>query len=132
MHERSTALPPLMPPPPDGISLGQVGVGYAFSVKTHDPMGSEISCRFDWGDGQQSDWTPPKPNGEPHTLDHCWEKPGRYGVCARARNARGAMTDWGPAVRVTIEELGAKAVHKESQPASAGRTLGRQGVGLCG
>ena len=106
MSEQSISLPPLMPPPPDGISLGRVGIDYAFSVQTHDPMGGDISCRFDWGDGQQSDWTPPKPNGELHTQVHRWTKPGKYDVCAQARNASGGMTLWGPAMRVTVVEEG--------------------------
>jgi hypothetical protein len=99
----SDSLPPLMPPPPDGISVGQTETNYPFTVSTRDPMGNAVSCRFDWGDGQKSDWTDPAPGGAPHTLTHCWDKPGKYDVCAQARNTRGAVTSWGPAARVMIE-----------------------------
>ena len=104
MDVPNTSPRPLMPPPPDGVSTGRVGVNYAFAVSTRDPLGDYVSCRFSWGDGQQSDWTSPRPGGQPHALTHRWEKPGKYDVCAQARNTSGSMTLWGPAMRVTVLE----------------------------
>jgi hypothetical protein len=102
MESLRLSIAPLMPPPPDGVSRGRTGIDYAFTVTTHDPIGNGVSCRFDWGDGQKSDWTDPVPGGIPHTLTHCWDKPGKYDVCVQARNTTGATTSWGPAARVSI------------------------------
>jgi len=104
MDNASVALAPFMPPPPDGVSKGEVHVSYVFTVSTRDPLGNPSSCRFDWGDGEKSKWTEPCPPGATHALAHAWNKPGKYDVCAQARNIRGARTCWGPAVRVTITD----------------------------
>jgi hypothetical protein len=92
----------LAPSPPDGISHGRVSAPYEFTVHVSDPLGSPVSCRIDWGDGQRSDWTEPSPSGGLHTIAHAWERSGKYDVCAQARNARGIITSWGPAVRICV------------------------------
>ena len=89
--------------PPD-TSSGRVGLDDPSTVMTYDPIGSDISCRFDWGDGQKSDWTEPTPGDTPHTLAHIRNKPGRYEVRAQAKNTQGVQSDWGPALVVTTEE----------------------------
>jgi len=99
-----TAIQPLTPPPPDGVSRGCMHSVYPFTAVARDPLGYGVYCRFNWGDGQMSDWTDPAPGGSPHTQAHAWDKPGRYEVRVQAKNTRGVQSAWSPALVVKIEE----------------------------
>jgi len=113
MNTATPIVPPLAPAVPDGPSSGLVRTVYRFTASSSDPLGHGVKCRFYWGDGTMSDWTVPGPGGAPHTLAHVWTKPGRYTVCAQAKNTAGVQSSWGPALLVKIEENGAGKNRRE-------------------
>ncbi|UCG42469.1 MAG: PQQ-like beta-propeller repeat protein [candidate division WOR-3 bacterium] len=59
-----------------------------------DPEGSKTSIRFDWGDGEVSDWSGPTEPGEEAAMSHTWTEPDDYTVLAQARDVQGRTSDW--------------------------------------
>jgi len=78
---------PNTPSTPSGPSAGYVGTSYTFSTSATDPDGDPIEYRFNWGDGNVSDW-----GGS--TQSHSWLSPDNYCIKAQARDSHGATSGW--------------------------------------
>ena len=65
-------LPPQRPDEPRGPSSGVVGIAYTFGARTEDPNGDPICYRFDWGNGDMSDWSQWVPSGMHVTMMKRW------------------------------------------------------------
>jgi YVTN family beta-propeller protein len=89
-------LPPVTPQEPTGPSTGDVGVSYRFTAVTADPQNLPLRYQFDWGDGQESEWSQYAPSGEPVTMAHAWPAAGAYGVRVRAQNLSGRQSELSP------------------------------------
>jgi len=63
-------LPPNTPSIPFGPSIGYIDSTYQFSSSAIDPDVDSIAIRFDWGDGDTSDWSNFVPSGESVTMSH--------------------------------------------------------------
>jgi len=85
-----------------GVSSGRVNVSYEFSATTTDPDGDSISIRFDWNDGDTSDWSNYVVNGETIKVSHIWQDSGTYSVRAQARDKKEATSDWSEPFTITI------------------------------
>jgi hypothetical protein len=94
--------PPATPAAPAGPSSGSVGVSYSFTASTTDPETNDISYMFDWGDGTFSAWLGPYASGATATGDYAWAAVGTYNVKVKAKDIKGAETDWSPAHPITI------------------------------
>ena len=81
----STNNPPNIPSIPSGPASGSVNTPYDFSSSTTDPEGENIAIRFDWGDGNISNWSSYVPSGQTVTMSHSWSSAGTYYVKHRQR-----------------------------------------------
>jgi outer membrane protein assembly factor BamB len=98
--------PPLTPAIPSGPSEGKINLSYDFASSTNDPDGDKISIRFDWGNGDTSDWSLFKSSGDTITMNNTWLTPGTYPVKAQSRDVYDMTSDWSEELPVMITNLG--------------------------
>jgi outer membrane protein assembly factor BamB len=98
--------PPLTPTVPSGPTEGKINVSYDFASSTTDPDGDKISIRFDWGNGDTSDWSVFKSTGDTITMSNIWLTPGTYSVKAQAKDVYDMTSDWSEVFPVMITNLG--------------------------
>jgi outer membrane protein assembly factor BamB len=98
--------PPLTPAAPSGPSNGKIGFSYDFASSTTDPDGDKISIRFDWGNGNTSDWSLLNSSGDTITASYIWLTPGTYSVKAQAKDVYDMTSDWSDSFSVMVTNLG--------------------------
>jgi outer membrane protein assembly factor BamB len=98
--------PPLTPTVPSGPTEGKINVSYDFASSTTDPDGDKIAIRFDWGNGDTSDWSLFNSTGDTITLSYTWLTPGTYSVMAQAKDVYDMTSDWSEGFPVMISNLG--------------------------
>jgi hypothetical protein len=95
----------LLPPSPpviSGPSHGLVNVEYTFSTDVvTDPEGDMFFCRWDWGDGNITDWLGPYPSGFPISASHSWGTAGVFEICAKLKSI-GGESSWSEPHAITI------------------------------
>ncbi|MFB0509893.1 MAG: hypothetical protein ACETVX_05305, partial [bacterium] len=69
-----------------GPSSGYIYTSYTFTSSTTDSDYDSVAIRFDWGDGDTSDWSQWKPTGDSVQLSHFWLYPGTYGIRVQAKD----------------------------------------------
>jgi len=94
--------PPNLPSKPSGPSSGKVDTLYSFSAFTTDPDDDSVAIRFDWGDGDTSDWSSFVPSGEPVTVNHSWSSFGDYYVRAQAKDEDDTRSLWSSSHQIEI------------------------------
>jgi len=98
-------LPPDTPGKPSGPATGQMGMDCTFTATTVDPEGDNISFKFDWGDGNFSDWIGPFASGGTGSATHNWPTIGAYNVMVKAKDdSAGRESGWSPTHTITIVE----------------------------
>jgi uncharacterized integral membrane protein len=65
------------PAKPSGPILGIIDTEYKYTISTTD---SESTWKFDWGDGNYSDWIEAGQSCSNVSQSHSWDKPGNYNV----------------------------------------------------
>jgi hypothetical protein len=85
---------PSEPAGPDGLSSGVNDTLYSFTSTATDPDNDNVAIRFDWGDGDTSDWIAPVHSGQPGGTTHAWHSAGAFTVRAQAKDTSGAMSSW--------------------------------------
>ena len=86
-----------------GKIQGIIGNEYTYSALTTDPHEYQVSYRFDYGNGNLSEWTPNVPSGSSSYDSFTWEKPGEYSIRAQARNQYGLESAWSPPVQIIMK-----------------------------
>jgi predicted secreted protein len=85
---------PDTPAVPSGPTSCAVGVTYTFSSSATDPDGDSVSIRFDWGDGDTSDWSAFVASGDTVTTGHAWAAPGTFSVRVQGKDKDGVTPVW--------------------------------------
>ena len=85
---------PDTPAVPSGPTSCAVGVSYTFSSNATDPDGDSVAIRFDWGDGDTSDWSGEVAESTQVTASHIWLQAGEYSVVSRAMDRKGSISGW--------------------------------------
>jgi len=88
-----------------GPTHGYVGVLYNFTLTVTDPNNDQVYVRWNWGDGNISDWLGPFASGETINASHAWMAPGTYNIKIQAKDSNGAESDWSTPVQITIDEI---------------------------
>jgi outer membrane protein assembly factor BamB len=70
-----------------------------------DADGDSVACRFDWGNGDTSEWSGYVASGQTLTTTHAWTQLGLCDVRMQARDRRGAVSDWSPQHEVTVGDV---------------------------
>jgi len=102
-------MPPNMPQKPDGPTGGGiifnrvvVGNSYTYTTVTTDLEDDDIYYKWDWGDGNQSDWDGPWASGVGVAKSYSWAGSGVYQITVIAKDSNGAVSGWSQPLNVTV------------------------------
>ena len=102
--------PPETPEAPDGPSMGSIDNEYTFTAETTDPEGEDISYKFDWGEGNYSDWIGPVASGTIGSASYIYTKPGDYTIHVKAKDVNGGESGWSDGHDISIADAPAPLV----------------------
>jgi hypothetical protein len=94
--------PPARPSSPIGPFEGTVDSLYEFAASAVDPAGDSVALRFDWGDGDTSDWSGFVGSGALARATHNWLASGLWVVRAQAKDREGGLSEWSDSSWVVI------------------------------
>jgi len=89
------------PPQPSGPGTPIADTVYDYSTTGSDPESDRLHYRWDWGDGDTSEWLGPYDAGIPCTLSHSWAELGTYDVRVQCRDPW-YESDWSAPLTVTV------------------------------
>jgi hypothetical protein len=88
-----------------GLENGTMNYTYVFSIgPITDPDGDVLYSKWDWGDGNITDWLGPYPSGQIISTSHIWTNPGIYWIRAKLRDTYDAESNWSEPHIMTINE----------------------------
>lgn len=96
--------PPEKPTTPEGPDEWAEDVEATFSTSAIEPEGEQVFYKFDWDDGEFSDWVGPYNSGETGEATHSWEDLGDYEIRAIAKDINGVQSEWSDPAILTIVE----------------------------
>lgn len=99
------ANPPPNPPTIDGPSWGLINVNYIFCIRVTDPNGDDLYCKWDWGDGNTTEWLGPYSSGETICASHAWSQKGTYEIRVRLKDDYGQQSNWSDPHVFNVYEL---------------------------
>ena len=85
-----------------GPDSAQVNESVTFTASATDPDGDNVAIRFDWGDGNTSDWSSYVSSGQSVSMSHIWTSVGTYYVKAQAKDMNGVTSGWSSAHKIVI------------------------------
>jgi len=93
--------PPDKPSTPDGETHGESGVEYTYTSSTTDPNEHQLYYKWDWGDGEESDWLGPYESGATCAATHNWSD-GGYNIRVKAKDIYDAESEWSDPLHITM------------------------------
>jgi hypothetical protein len=99
---------PDTPAVPSGPTSCAVGVSYTFSSSATDPDGDSVAIRFDWGDGDTSDWGAYVPSGDSVAMSYSWPSPGTFNVTVQSKDKDSVTLTWSAEHELTVYHEWAK------------------------
>ena len=85
-----------------GPDSAQVNESVTFTASATDPDGDNVAIRFDWDDGNTSDWSSYVSSGQSVSMSHTYTTAGTYYVKAQAKDVNGATSGWSSAHKIVI------------------------------
>ncbi|MEO0119564.1 MAG: PQQ-binding-like beta-propeller repeat protein [candidate division WOR-3 bacterium] len=86
-------------------STGKVNVVVYFKLKAKDPEGKEISFKLDFGDNNQSGWSPYILTESVYTDTHIYQNPGQFDINVKIKDIEGKETEWIKTGKIAIAPL---------------------------
>ena len=86
--------PPDRPSAPSGPESTAVNSPCSFRASASDPTGDSIAIRFDWGNGDTSEWSDLTVSGGQVSGTYAWDSAGATSVRAQAQDAKGLVSAW--------------------------------------
>jgi len=77
-----------------GPTSGKPNIEHEFSFNATDPDNDPVMYLVDWGDNNTG-WTEYGDSGVEVILNHIWNEAGEYTIKAKAKDIRGAESEWG-------------------------------------
>jgi hypothetical protein len=106
LHVTVVGNAPEKPATPTGQIRGKTGTEYIYSTSTTDPDENEtIYYRWDWGDGNVSDWLGPYASGEIANATHTWGAKGNYAIRVMAKDKYNLQSEWSDPLNVKMPAL---------------------------
>jgi len=96
--------PPETPLKPSGPTFVEMGIDYIYSSNTFDVDGDKIRYRFDWGDGNFSEWSDFVDSNTTVNMSYNWSLISTYEVCVIAQDTNGLNSSWSPSLNVTVSQ----------------------------
>jgi hypothetical protein len=94
--------PPDIPSIPSGPSSGSINIDYTFTSSAEDPNEDSVTIRFDWGDGDTSNWSTMVASGDSVSMAHAWSSHDSYYVKAQAKDKKDVTSDWSEGHQIVI------------------------------
>jgi PKD repeat protein len=95
---------PPVPPRIHGTTTGEINVNYKFWTEPiTDPSGDTLYCRWDWGDGNITNWLGPFDEGSVLIESHTWTREDVYDIRAQLKGV-GGESNWSEPHTITIIE----------------------------
>jgi hypothetical protein len=85
---------PEIPSTPVGPSSGSINIEYTFTSSAEELNEDSVVIRFDWSDGDTSDWSAWQASEDSISMSHSWTDNGTYSVKAQAKNKKDVTSDW--------------------------------------
>jgi hypothetical protein len=79
---------PSKPTTPEGPSKGNPDTEYTFSTTATDPDGDSLKYRWDWGDGEYSDWL------DTNEASYTWTTEDNFEIRVMAQDENGGESGW--------------------------------------
>jgi len=95
---------PEKPAPPTGIASSFIGTELVYTASATDPDQFKVSMRFDWNDGDTSDWSREVNNTDTVQAAHVWHVPNTYYVSVQAKDPKGSTSLWSNWLAVVIKD----------------------------
>jgi len=96
--------PPETPVKPSGPIFIELGVEYFYSISTFDVDGDKIRYRFDWGDGNYSNWSDFMFSNTSVSMSYFWSAVSNYSVRVIAQDENSMNSSWSPVLYVTASQ----------------------------
>ncbi len=96
---------PETPMTPSGPTFVELGVEYQYTSSAVDPDGDDIRYRFDWGDGNMSNWTAFVPSNTSVSLNYSWASISTFAVLVLAQDENGLNSSWSLPLNVTVSAI---------------------------
>jgi len=96
---------PETPMTPSGPMFVELGVEYQYTSSAIDPDGDDIRYRFDWGDGNMSNWTAFVPSNTSVLSFHSWASISTFAVHVLAQDENGLNSSWSLPLNVTVSAI---------------------------
>ncbi len=93
---------PNKPDKPSGPTIIKPGTYYNYSTSTIDPNGDQVYYKWDWDNGNKSDWLGPFNSSETVYANNYWSEKGRYEIKVKARDAHGVVSYWSDPLPVAM------------------------------
>ncbi|HWR63652.1 MAG TPA: hypothetical protein VN365_04535 [Candidatus Thermoplasmatota archaeon] len=112
-----------LPPVIHGPYNGDVNVKYSFwTDPIIDPLGESLYIRWDWDDGNITDWLGPYSSGSIVYASHAWEDAGVYDIRAKLKGT-GGESNWSEPLTITVVQN-----QPPSTPLITGPLKGKPGI----
>ncbi|MEO0096736.1 MAG: PQQ-binding-like beta-propeller repeat protein [candidate division WOR-3 bacterium] len=86
-------------------STGKVNAVVYFKIKAKDPEGKEISFKLDFGDNNQSGWSPYILSESVYTDTHTYQNPGQFDINVKIKDVKGKESEWIKIGKIAIAPL---------------------------
>ena len=97
--------PPETPEKPSGSTFIELGVEYEYETSTFDADDDEVRIKFDWGDGNFSEWSELIPSESSISSSHVWNSVSTFSVRTIAQDEHGYNSSWSPVLNVTVSQV---------------------------
>jgi outer membrane protein assembly factor BamB len=74
----------------------------SFSSAATDPDADSVSIRFDWGDGDTSEWSNWVASGDTVTMSHLWADTGTFQLKTQAKDRQDSTSAWSATLSISI------------------------------
>ena len=93
---------PDKPSKPNGPSSGIPFLKYTFETNTSDPDEDTIYYKWDWGNGEISEWIGPFASGDIVKETYRWNEKGSYEIKVKSKDEIDAETGWSDPLTIKI------------------------------
>ena len=97
-----TNTPPNTPERPTGPANGKPGTSYLYTTSTTDIDGDQVYYKWNWGDGNFSDWLGPFDSGATASATYSWTNQGTYSIIVKAKDTYGDESGWSDPLAVKM------------------------------
>lgn len=97
--------PPNKPEEPTGPSSGKIGKEYTYTASCIETNNDQVYYKWDWGDGNTSDWLGPFESGETVEASYTWQNQGNYTIRVKAKDDSGLESLWSDPLAVSMPKV---------------------------